>query len=63
MDYTGKKLARGIFWQTKCMQYYYSGWKAYCADCGEAIEEYNIYMSREAAARYSTWIWATKENR
>ena len=32
------------------MQYYYSGWKAYCADCGEAIEEYNIYMSREAAA-------------
>ena len=45
------------------MQYYYSGWKAYCADCGEAIEEYNIYMSREAAARYSTWIWATKENR
>lgn len=47
--YTGKT-GTGYLWQTKCMQYYYSGWKAYCADCGEAIEEYNIYMSREAAA-------------
>ncbi len=33
-----------------CMRYYYSGWKAFCADCGEALEQANIYMSREAAA-------------
>lgn len=32
-----------------CMRYYYSGWKAFCADCGEALEQANIYMSREAA--------------
>lgn len=32
-----------------CSRYYYSGWKAFCADCGEALEEANIYMSREAA--------------
>lgn len=38
------------FGTQKCMQYYYSGWKAYCADCGEPIKENHIYMSREAAA-------------
>lgn len=38
------------FRNQKCMKYYYSGWKAFCADCGEAIEQSNIYMSREAAA-------------
>lgn len=38
------------FGTQKCMQYYYSGWKAYCADCGEPIKENYIYMSREAAA-------------
>ena len=48
--YTGKNWHGVSFGRQKCMQYYYSGWKAYCADCGEAIEEYNIYMSREAAA-------------
>lgn len=37
------------FGRQKCMKYYYSGWKAFCADCGEPIEEANIYMSREAA--------------
>ena len=48
--YTGKNWHGVSFGRQKCMQYYYSGWKAFCADCGEAIEEYNIYMSREAAA-------------
>ena len=38
------------FGTQKCMQYYYSGWQAYCADCGEPIKENYIYMSREAAA-------------
>ena len=34
----------------KCGHYYYSGWKAFCADCGESLEDANIYMSREAAS-------------
>lgn len=38
-----------LYRSQKCMKYYYSGWKAFCADCGEEIEEANIYMSREAA--------------
>lgn len=33
----------------KCGGYYYSGWNAYCADCGERIVNYHLYMSREAA--------------
>ena len=37
------------FGTKKCQSYYYSGWKPYCADCGELIEGWNIYMSREAA--------------
>ncbi len=41
----------GIFvrHEKKCHRYYYSGWKPLCADCGEPIEWWNIYMSREAA--------------
>ncbi len=31
-----------------CEGYYYSGWVAYCADCGERMTHL-IYMSREAA--------------
>ncbi len=38
------------FGRKNCLSYYYSGWKAFCADCGEPLEESNIYMSREAAA-------------
>ena len=32
-----------------CNRAYYSGWGAYCADCGELIELVYMYMSREAA--------------
>lgn len=32
-----------------CEGYYYSGWLAYCADCGERLTTALIYMSREAA--------------
>lgn len=32
-----------------CGEYYYSGWNAYCADCGDKISEMLMYMSREAA--------------
>lgn len=38
------------FGTAKCQGYYNSGWKPVCADCGEWIETWNIYMSREAAA-------------
>ena len=34
-----------------------------CADCGEAIEEYNIYMSREAAASIQYLDLGNEENR
>lgn len=37
------------FGRKKCMRYYYSGWFAYCADCGELIVRRLHYMSREAA--------------
>ncbi len=49
-SYQGKNWHGIAFGRQKCLKYYYSGWKAYCADCGEAIEQANIYMSREAAA-------------
>ena len=48
--YTDKDWHGIAFGTQKCMQYYYSGWQAYCADCGEPIKENYIYMSREAAA-------------
>lgn len=31
-----------------CQKAYYSGWIAYCADCGEKIRNMFMYMSREA---------------
>lgn len=33
----------------KCGRYYYSGWNAYCADCGGSVTDMLIYMSRAAA--------------
>ena len=49
--YTSDENWHGIqFGTQKCMQYYYSGWKSFCADCGEPLEDSNIYMSREAAS-------------
>ena len=35
---------------SKCQQYYYSGWSAICADCGESVNSMLMYMSEEAAA-------------
>ena len=37
------------FAQNRCFRKYYSGWLAYCADCGERITDCFIYMSRDAA--------------
>lgn len=36
--------------QEKCHNAYYSGWFAYCADCGERLSYALAYMSKEAAA-------------
>jgi len=38
-----------------CGNAYYSGWFAYCADCGELISNHHTYMSRNAA-RSLTYI-------
>ena len=38
-----------LFGTQHCFGYYFSGWKAFCADCGEPLEDPSIYMSREAA--------------
>lgn len=35
--------------QHVCEARHYSGWIAYCADCGEMISDILVYMSREAA--------------
>lgn len=35
--------------QQTCEARHYSGWRAYCADCGEPISDILVYMSREAA--------------
>jgi hypothetical protein len=44
----------GVDYNThKCFQYHYSGWMAYCADCGELISPMFIYMSKEAAQSIS----------
>lgn len=32
-----------------CGKYYFSGWMAYCADCGQNATSMYVYMSREAA--------------
>lgn len=31
----------------RCFSSYYSGWNAYCADCGEKVLDFNVYLSRE----------------
>ena len=41
----------GITYGTEnCFSKYFSGWRAYCADCGDEVSKINIYMSKEAAA-------------
>ncbi len=50
------------FGTIKCQRYYYSGWKPYCADCGELIEPWNIYMSRKAAQTIDYMDLGSDEN-
>lgn len=49
LDYPQGSYHGIIFGTQICNRAYYSGWGAYCADCGELIETAYIYMSREAA--------------
>ena len=41
-EYSVKDWHGVSFGSEKCFRYYYSGWKAFCADCGEPLEEANI---------------------
>ncbi len=34
-----------------CGASYYSGWNAYCADCGEKVLDFNVYISKSKIAR------------
>lgn len=38
------------FGRNRCGKFYYSGWQAYCADCGGLVDQRLFYMSKEAAA-------------
>ena len=61
--YTSDENWHGIqFGTQKCIKYYYSGWKAFCADCGEPLENANIYMSREAASSIQYLDLGSEEN-
>lgn len=35
----------------RCYSNYYSGWNSYCADCGEKVIDFNLYMSKEKLAQ------------
>lgn len=35
--------------RNNCLRSHYSGWNAYCADCGEKIADTYVYMSKAAA--------------
>lgn len=49
-EYPSEETYHGLsFLRNNCFVRHYSGWRAYCADCGEPLEEPLIYMSREAA--------------
>lgn len=45
----GPKNKNGIYSGEHCNRTYYSGWTAYCADCGGGLNTSIVYMSKEAA--------------
>ncbi|MDR0964263.1 MAG: InlB B-repeat-containing protein [Clostridium sp.] len=50
INYQKEELFHGVsFGRSHCLAYYYSGWNAYCADCGDLLEYPLIYMSDDAA--------------
>ena len=49
--YTEDNYFYGVsFTKNNCFRNYYSGWMAYCADCGEIVVSNLFYMSKDAAA-------------
>lgn len=38
----------------RCLSSYYSGWHAICADCGEPINRFNVYLSRSKVSAIRT---------
>lgn len=49
--YTEDNYFYGVsFGKNKCFRDYYSGWMAYCADCGQSVVDNLFYMSDHAAA-------------
>lgn len=49
-DYPHEETLHGVsFGRQKCGRAYYSGWFAYCADCGDVISTAHIYMSESTA--------------
>ena len=52
--YTTASQFHGVaFQKKKCGKYYFSGWMAYCADCGQQITDFLVYMKLETAASIS----------
>lgn len=50
-DYTPTGYFHGISYGTQvCGKNYYSGWRGYCADCGETAMHCMVYMSADTAA-------------
>ena len=50
-EYTPSGNFHGVNYGTQwCCKKYYSGWEGYCADCGEAVVDFLIYMSTDTAA-------------
>ncbi len=47
------------FGRSKCKKPYYSGWFVYCADCGEPVMDYLMYMS-EKTAKQLTYLDLSK---
>lgn len=48
-NYAGKEYHGVIHRGQICLRSYYSGWMAYCADCGDKLTNMLVYMSKAAA--------------
>lgn len=50
-EYSPSGNFHGVYYGTQwCQRNYYSGWGGYCADCGESVINFLIYMSADTAA-------------
>ena len=48
-NHTGVNYHGLSYGMSKCLRPYYSGWLAYCADCGNLLTNMFVYMSKDAA--------------